>query len=328
MSNPETMMFVSVPGAEDVTEMPKSEVKRKMQTGDLPAEAVVWSQKNNEWKSPNAISSLIESPAAAPQPPVAAVPQTGAMPKIKATPAAGTAKAKASAVPEVSAAPKISAAPKAGASPRPLVKSKPAQVSGRAATSQLQAHNNAVAQAVHQLEAEKERRNSGWIKWVCAFVGVIVIGLLLFNWFYVNVPLQDNLAKSRFSQSSVYGHLGGFFQANTIAIHVFDAPDVTSSNFPRFITELAASTPHPERWEFVSLTSGWMAEYYVTGEDWRKLAKLTGGDGEEVRQLCIEILRTKSGSPLMPRTHSMDYDRTIKMKESIWNNFVKTMSHQ
>lgn len=328
MSHNETILFVSIPGATEYQELSKSEVKRKIAKGDLPAEVLVWSEKNNQWKSPAAISSLIELPqGVAPDPKLSS----------QMTPASGQpAQVTTSSTPYPEGQPKVQVArvratgnlPKVKAQAAAPVAGKQAVVSPKAGHAKVPTtpgkSPNTVKIAAAELERSRKKKNA-WVKWLCAFVGAIVIGLLTFNWFYVNAPLQENLSRTQYRQASVFGHLGGFFQANTLALHVWGTPDVLASDVPEFIQTLAQNTPHEQRWDQVSLSSGWLAEYYLTGNAWRDL-KEKNLNGKQIKDHLIDNLRNASGGKLMPTTSSLNFERTQKMRTAIWDRFARTIA--
>ncbi len=338
------MMFISVPGAPEAQQMPRTEVKRKMASGDLPPEALIWSEKQNEWKAPAAISSLITLPEAGqpaqvattstPYPggktkvQVAVARSTGTIPKLKANPqdqpsAKPVAKVKPTSPKPL---PKVKAtSPKPLPNPGAAAPSSP-QVSGHTASPATQPTklSNRAAEMVAE-EAAQKKKGYAWIKYLCAFVTVIVLGLLGFNWFYVNAPLQEKIAESTHPEASIFGHLGGFFQSDALALHVWGAPDVNEHNFPEFLVSLSASTPHAQRWDQVSLTGGWLAEYSFTGKAWRRLSSGTY-EGEGLRNFIIDNLRSPSGRKVMPANTSLDFERTEQLRESVWKGFVKSLT--
>lgn len=332
------MMFISVPGAPEAQQMPRAEVKRKMAQGDLPPEALVWSEKQNEWKAPAAISSLITLPQAGepaqvattstPYPDgktkvqVAVARSTGTIPKLKAKPQDQPAAQPVGKVKPTSPKPLPKVAATAAASP------KSPQVSGRTAspTSPATQPTQLSSRAAEMMaeEAKQKKKGYAWIKYLCAFVTIIVAGLLGFNWFYVNSPLQEKIAESAYPETSAFGHLGGFFQSDALALHIWGAPGVNEHNFPEFLVSLSASTPHAKRWEQVSLTGGWLAEYSFTGTAWRRLSSGTY-EGEGLRNFIIDNLRSPSGRKVMPANTALDYEKTEQLRESIWKSFVRSL---
>lgn len=308
-SKKETMMFVALPGTEPYAEVPKKQVKDQLDKGLLKQSALIWSQKHNSWKQARHITQLIASKL---QPRPAQAPlATNAQPKVSAHPAAKPAVAKAPAVAKVPSVPKTAAKPAA-------VKS--AKAPHTAATDTTVEGDLTGEGAAH--------RTPMWLKAVCAALVVIILALGALNWYYVDHALKSNLAEDNtpFKDVPVFAHLAGFFQVNVIVIHLRPTDKVTHDNFTQYLAAVANATPDRPMstlaFGTVSLASGWGADYYISGRNWRRLAKPDITDDER-RAILIEGVYTSSGDKLVPKSN-LDASGQQALEVKRWNDFITT----
>jgi hypothetical protein len=319
----ETMLFVALPGAEPYAEMPRKAVKAQLDKGQLKQSALIWSQKHNAWKQARYITQLIASkleprPVQAriggvhvAQPHVhvqakAAQPAAGAT----ASPAAATPVQAKAATPQVKQVAAVKAAAQA---------STPVETTA-AATSAPAIEDYTFTESSHASQV--------WLKAICGGLVALIVILLAFNWYYVDNSLKANLAEdnSEFKDVAVYAHLGGFFQIDSIIIHIRPSDKVTKENFVKYLAALSAATPDRplSRRSFsnVILTSGWSADYQVDGLVWHRIGRSELSDDER-HDILFPGLR-QGGASLVPKSVNLDYNGLQALREKRWNEFIST----
>lgn len=297
-SKKETMMFVALPGADPYAEVPKKQVKEQLDKGLMKQSALIWSQKHNSWKQARHITQLIANKL---QPRPAQAPLAAQVrPQVQ-----GQAK------PAVAAQAKVhpqAATPKAPSVPKSTA-AKPAA-------------------AATDFTIETPQRTPLWLKAVCAALVVIIIALIALNWYYVDSAIKANLVEDNtpFKEIPIYAHLGGFFQAGNVILHLRPTDKVTRENFLQYISAVAAATPNRpfsnNPFTIVSLSNGWSANYHIAGRQWQRLAK---GDlsNEERRAILLENTFVAGGDKLVPRSN-LDASGRQALEDKRWNEFVMT----
>ncbi|PAW78584.1 MAG: hypothetical protein B9S32_06585 [Verrucomicrobia bacterium Tous-C9LFEB] len=314
-SKKETMMFVALPGTDPYAEVPKKQVKDQLDKGLLKQSALIWSQKHNSWKQARHITQLIASklqprPAQAPlagtaQPRVNVQPVAAAQPKAQTVKPAAPIK--------VASVPKNAGAKPAASHAAPAAAAKPA--------------TPAASHDLH-LEGEGAHRTPMWLKAVCAALVVIILGLMALNWYYVDHAIKANLAEDNtpFKEVPLYAHLGGFFQASNLIIHLRPTDTVTRENFLQYLSAIANATPDrpmsTRAFDVVSLSSGWSADYHMSGRNWRRLAKPDLSDDDR-RAILLESVYIAGGEKLIPRSN-LDASGQLALETKRWNDFVST----
>lgn len=314
-SKKETMMFVALPGTDPYAEVPKKQVKDQLDKGLLKQSALIWSQKHNSWKQARHITQLIASKL---QPRPAQAPLAGqAQPRATVQPGAAQPKAQAA---KPAAPIKVASVPKnAGAKPAAVTPGAPAAAAAKPA-----------APAAHELHLEGEgaHRTPMWLKAVCAALVVIILGLMALNWYYVDHAIKSNLAEDNtaFKEVPLYAHLGGFFQASSLIIHLRPTDTVTRENFLQYLSAIANATPDrpmsTRAFDVVSLSSGWSADYHMSGRNWRRLAKSDLSDDDR-RAILLESVYIAGGEKLIPRSN-LDASGQLALETKRWNEFVST----
>lgn len=318
MDNPakkETMMFVALPGTDPYAEVPKKQVKEQLDKGLLKQSALIWSQKHNSWKQARHITQLIASklqprpaqaPLAAQAQPRTQAPAATAQPKVQVTKPAAAVK-----VPSV---PKNVAAKPAAVSPAPAVSTPAAATPAKTVPTDL--------------TGEGSHRTPLWLKAVCAALVVIIIALMGLNWYYVDNAIKSNLAEDNtaFKNVPLYAHLGGFFQASNLIIHLRPTDTATRENFVQYLSAIATATPDrpmsTRPFDVVSLSSGWSAEYHISGRNWRRLAKPDLSEDDR-RAILLESVYIAGGEKLIPRSN-LDASGQQALETKRWNEFVTT----
>jgi len=49
-------------------------------------------------------------------------------------------------------------------------------------------------------------------------------------------------------------------------------------------------------------------------------------ESDGLRNFIIDNLRTPSGRKVMPANTSLDFERTEKLRENVWDNFVRSLA--
>jgi hypothetical protein len=262
--------------------------------------------------------SIAAQPVVAAKPAIAAqpvvVPTAAAVPQVKAVAAAPAASTPSAAVP-------VAAAKPAAATPAAKAKAKtptPARIAAARVAPDGKVGGGPVDHRV------KEEGESHPLKWLCIGLGALIFLLIGANFVLVNHPLNSNLAQTKFSEVSVYSHLGAFMQPSVLVIHIRPSDAVTPETLVPFLVALAHSTPNSpftgEPYARVALTSGWTAQYSFSGYSWKELGDMSSDTDEQIKMDILTRMSGPAGDPLIEPTTS-DEVREAR-RAALWSELV------
>jgi len=162
------------------------------------------------------------------------------------------------------------------------------------------------------------------MKWLCIGLGGLIALVIIVNYFMVDMPLTSSLAKTKYSNVGVYGHLGAFMQPSVMVIHIPASATVTPDTLTDFLVALAHSTPNSplsgEPYTRIALTSGWTAEYSFSGYSWKELGDMANASDAERKDDILTRMGDAAGSPLIEST--LNEQTQASQRQIIWAAFV------
>jgi hypothetical protein len=171
----------------------------------------------------------------------------------------------------------------------------------------------------------KDDSGSHPLKWLCIGMGALIFIVVVVNYFLVDQPLTASLAQTRYSEVTVYGHLGAFLQPNVLVIHVPPSAKVTPASLTDFMVALAHSTPNSpltgEPFARVALTSGWTAQYSFSGYGWKELGDSADKTDDQRKQDIMSHMDYANGQSILPESTLNDEARRAQ-SDIIWGAFV------
>ncbi len=163
-----------------------------------------------------------------------------------------------------------------------------------------------------------------YIKFALGLVWVAVAVVAGLNYYWVDKPLNEAMAKTPYLLVPVHAHLGSFVQPGAIVLHILPNQELNSGNFPDFLQKLAQNTPAPlskeaKNYQVVTLTPAWFSEYAMPGTDWNRLAALKG-NGDAIKEFVSTRLCHPDGQPLLEHVGSMDPSQLQAAKDKVWSD--------
>jgi len=166
-----------------------------------------------------------------------------------------------------------------------------------------------------------EKQGGSILKWLCLGLTVLILGAVGINYLAVDQLLVSALNKTPYSQVTVCAHFGGFVQSNTVVIHILDSHSLNEANLTDFLVALAHSTPQETKvFERISLTSGLLGEYSLSGSDWKILGDMGQADAARQKEFLLNQLGDASGRPLL--NSAATAEQQTAEREKIWAAFV------
>jgi hypothetical protein len=308
---PDTHLILHVKGTEqDTTTLPKQVVRAAISQGQITHSQLIWVPEENNWKQVRQLPHLLPSQKLAPAPvrvPTGPLPKSAAVvvPKVHSGTIPRIAKA-STPIPQV-------VVKAASASPTPRV----------AATAKVAVA--ATAQPAQSYVVKEENPGTHPLKWISIGLAVIIFGLVAINYFLVDRPLVSSLGQTSFSNVAVYAHLGAYVQPNVIVIHVPSSSGVTKDKLTDFLVALAHSTPSiplsENTFARVALTSGWTADYTMTGYAWKQLGEMGKDDEAQRKEFLLDQLTDAVGEPLISTANKDDATLQAE-REKTWDAFA------
>jgi hypothetical protein len=323
---PDTHLILHVKGTEqETTVLPKHVVRAAISQGQITHSQLIWSVADNTWKQVRQLPHLWPSQKLAPAP--VRVP-TGALPKVTAAPQAVPMPKVATATGSV---PRI-AKPAVGAPPKvtlpgstPVAKAAVPTARAAAVTPEAKAAVP-VAQPAKNYVVKEDDAGAHPLKWVSIFLGVLIVGLVVVNYFLVDRSLVSGLGQTPYSGVTVYAHLGAYLQPNVIVIHVPKTNAITNENLTDFLVALAHSTPSiplsSNLFDRVALTSGWTASYTLSGYAWKQLGDMGKDDEAQRKEFLLDQLADAVGDPLITSRSNEDEATLLAEREKVWDTFA------
>jgi len=314
----DTHLILHVKGTErETTTLPKQVVRAAISQGQITHSQLIWSPEENTWKQVRQLPQLLPSQKIAPAP----VPRvgTGALPKVAAASPTPTGT-----VPRVAAKPSV-ATPKAQAVPKVQGATPKVAVTAAAATPVARTAQAAPARATGNFVV-KEKHESHPLKWLCIFLGVVILGAIGINLLLVNRPLTSQLSHTSFASVPVFAHLGAFMQPNVLVIHIPVTSTVTKDNLTDFLVALAQSTPQAplsdRLYERVAITSGWIGQYSFSGYSWKQLGDMTNEDEAQRRDFILNSVGDAAGNSSMTNAPGLDDAALQAERDKVWEKFA------
>ncbi|MCE0484774.1 MAG: hypothetical protein LV479_11125 [Methylacidiphilales bacterium] len=285
----DTLLILHVKGTQqETTTLPKNVVRAAISKGEITHSQLIWSPPDNAWKQVREMPHLLPSQKLAPAPQL----QTGAVPRITAE---GTK-------------------PKVKVSARVAV-ARTARPGGKSAI---------LVNSTGELEVEEDDHFHP-VKWLCGILAVIILVALAGNYLLVDRPLTSQLSQTRYSETTVIGHLGAFMQPNVLVIHVPSSSTLTDKNFTDFLVALAHSTPSApfssNLYERVVLTPGYMGRYSLSGYAWKQLGEMGQDDVAQRKEFILDQLANVSGEPVVSGVSNLSDDAQQALRDKMWQAF-------
>jgi hypothetical protein len=319
----DTHLILHVKGTEqETTVLPKQVVRAAISQGQLTHSQLIWSVADNAWKQIRQLPHLLPSQKLAPAP--ARVP-TGTLPKVAAPQATPIPRVSTGPVPRI-AKPAVEGPPKVtipGATP--TVKAAVPTVKVAAGKSAVKVAVPA-AQPTNSYVVKEEDAGSHPLKWLSIILGVLILGLVAVNYLLVDHSLVSGLSETPYAHVPVYAHLGAYIQPNVIVIHIPGSTAVTRSNLTDFLVALAHSTPSiplsNNMFARVALTSGWTANYTMTGYAWKQLGEMGKDEESQRKEFLLDQLGDAVGEPVIISRPNEDEAALQADREKAWSDFV------
>jgi hypothetical protein len=200
------------------------------------------------------------------------------------------------------------------------VKAQPVQARSPAMTGGKVSHA-----ATYYSKPIEEHREFPIFKILIFVLGVVIVALVVVNYFMVDQPFRAGMAKTSFANVQTHAHLGAFVQPNVLLIHILPNHEINSDNFADLLTALTQSAPHQAiagyPFNTVCLTSAWVGQYALPVEDWSGFADMSGFSGEEKKQYVLSHLQRLDGQPLV----ALDKRDTAAQREARENEAWKEL---
>jgi hypothetical protein len=257
------------------------------------------------------------------RPSVQSPPKVTISPSATATPRPKVSQATApTAATPAGHAPRIgapSAAVRAAVAAGPMAASGPRPVVARAVAQQPVGPHSG-----HVVEEEEEGFHP--VKWICIGVGALVLLIILANYLLVDRRLQSNYADTSYAANvGVYAHYAAFLQPSVIVIHIPPSDKLTPDNLSDFLVALAHSTPQNalsgDLFERIALTSGWTAQYTLSGYSWKQLGDMQRDSAAQRKDFIMAQISDARGEPLMPQS-TLNEAAQDAQRERAWKEFV------
>jgi hypothetical protein len=306
----ETRLILHVKGTEaETAELPKTVVRAAISQGDLTQSQLIWCKTDHAWKQAREFPDLLPVQNAVPVALNAATPVPKPVP-VMARPVVQPQVKVMAVQPQMQTAPK---AMKAHAPPMAVAKPY-AQVTVPVQSGSSKSYT-----------VKEEADHNHPMKWVCIVLGALILITLAGNYFLVEQPLASNLRQTSYGSAPVYAHFGAFFQPNVIVIHVPVSQAITADNLADFLVNLAASTPDSpmghDAFGRVALTSGWTAQYSLSGYSWKQLGGMKDDDKAAREEFLLAQLGDAGGEPLLhASTQSEEAQKAAR--DRIWQTFI------
>jgi len=284
-------ILIAVPGGQETKKWSLHEAREAIARGEIHPTQWAWSPAVKQWKAVADLPELQTTPVSEPVPIVKPKAAVAAQPK---------------------AAMKVSA---------------PVKVQAPGSAS---AHARARKKSLRDLTVHQESGFSFIKAFVIVFT-LIILALLGANYFLVDQPLGTNLTNTPYAGAPVHAHLGAFLQPNAVVIHLRPTDKITSMNLADFLLNLAQSTPtqpfSKQNFGSVGLTSAWISQYFVNGNDWQTFGRMARSSEDEKKDFILSHTVDAAGTPLLPDTSVSDPDVLKQRREKAWDTFVTTLVH-
>jgi len=164
------------------------------------------------------------------------------------------------------------------------------------------------------------------LKWVCMGLGTFILLVFGGNYLLVDQPLTSNLGQTPYSHVSVNAYYGGgFLQPNVLVIRIPASSAITPDNLTDFLATLARDTPQNpitrDLFERVALTSGWTAQYTLSGYSWKELGGMANQSDDQRKEFLLTQMDDASGEPMMPAS-TLNPEAQEAMRDKAWDAFV------
>ncbi len=314
---PGERLILHVRGTEaETAELPKHVVRAAISEGQITHSQLIWSPAESAWKQVRELPELLPSQKLAPPP--------------SRAPAASVPRVADAIIPESPAGPVPRAVVAVGSAGTPQMRVASAETprvraaAPAAETPSVRAAAPAAVRSTASFKVKQEAESS-LMKWICIGLGTLILLVFAGNYLLVDRPLVSNLGKTSYSNVTVYAHLGAFIQPNVMVIHIPASSKITPDNLTDFLATLARSTPENpitrDLYTRVALTSGWKAQYSISGYSWKELGDMQHEDKAEQKEALLGRLADASGEPLMPESTLSDSEQQAK-RERVWAAFV------
>jgi hypothetical protein len=159
-------------------------------------------------------------------------------------------------------------------------------------------------------------------------VSVLILALfavVALNYQFIDRPFDGGLAQTRFVLVRAHAHLGAFFQRDTLVIHILPTSELDADNFADFLFTAASCTPPAPfgttAFDVIELTPAWRGEYAFTGDDWRRLAKMTSSTSQDRKDFILAHIDDAGGEKLVPMA-GLDATADKATQDRIWQNLA------
>lgn len=300
---------MSVPETGATREVTGEELRAELARGEITSDYWVWSPEHGDWKQIRELPTLWAAPAAIPVPTFTPL-RTAAIPNVQQPEAA---------VPAVDTTRPL---PVKGMAKVEQVITPVAAATAAAPKVKRKKHRSVIQRSVHVEDDD----HFPWVKFLfeALYIGIaVVVGL---NYIVVDKPLNETLAATPFVLVPVHAHMGSFVQPNAMVVHVLPSADLTKDNLPDFLQTLAASTPNQpfaeKPFEIIELTSGWEAQFSMSGPNWTRLGTMAGASSSDRRDFIVDHLCSISGDPLIHHAEKLGPIDLKAARDNTWRDFT------
>jgi hypothetical protein len=280
-------LILAIPGTQETQELPRVAVFEALRRGEIGPDHWVWSPFHNDWK------------------------QLGEIPELHVVP---------DVVPSFvqEPAPTTTAADPLGTEQHAPLKPQEVEIPDAYSPQRM-------APTIFS-QPQEIRDDFPIFKVIFVILFLAVFGLIGANYFIVDQPFANNLAKTPFGSVQAYAHLGAFAQPNALVIHILPTKEVNPDNFADFLAALAKSTPpqpfNQKPFDEIALTASWQSQYVFKGTDWQKLGQMEGSSSDEMKKFEIEHLEQIDGSSLVNNLKRDDPDTVAAHETKAWQVLV------
>ncbi len=137
------------------------------------------------------------------------------------------------------------------------------------------------------------------------------------------------MSQTKFGNVSVYAHLGGFIQPNTLLIHIPGSDSINSDNLADFLTAMARSTPSAPlggTFSRVSLTCGWTGSYMFSGEDWKRLGDMVNESETTRRNFIVENVESAGSDKILDLHPDWTEEYKQQKRNAAWATFISRLT--
>ena len=157
-------------------------------------------------------------------------------------------------------------------------------------------------------------------------LGLLIAALVIVNYYLIDKPYHDKLAKTPFASYQTHAHLGAFVQPNALLIHLRPTDKITPDNFADLLMALAKCAPSQvidgKPFTTVSLTASWLGEYVITAENWKSFEDMEGLSPDQKRDYVLSGVQMPNGAELVPLVKNETPSEHKARVAKIWDNLV------